>query len=68
MSFECIIRPFGHLIPARGVLLCGKPIQILLSVPLTLCFDVLGIVHTLCVVSSYEAENCINKIVRANKG
>jgi hypothetical protein len=34
---------------------------------LTLCFYVPGIIHALCVVSSYEAENRTNKIVRAIK-
>lgn len=58
---------FAVIFPPLGVLLCGKPIQFLLSIPLTLCFYVPGIIHALCVVSSYEAENRTNKIVRAIK-
>lgn len=42
--------------PPLAVLLCGKFFQALISVPLTLCFLLPGVIHAVCVVSSTESE------------
>lgn len=41
------------LVPPIAVLFCGKPFQAILSVLLTICFWVPGIIHALLVVSSH---------------
>lgn len=44
------------LLPPLAVLLCGKPIQFLLSVVLTLCLWIPGVIHALCVVNAHLAD------------
>ncbi len=55
------------VLPPAAVLLCGKPIQFILNVLLTLCFWVPGAIHALFVVSSHKADKRTNRIVRAIK-
>ena len=52
------------LLPPLAVLLCGKPIQALLSVLLTLCFYVPGLIHAILVVSSYEADRRTERLAQ----
>lgn len=44
------------LMPPLAVLLCGKPFQALISIPLTLLFWIPGLIHALMVVSEYKAD------------
>lgn len=41
------------LLPPLAVLVCGKPVQALLNLLLTLCFWVPGAVHALLVANDY---------------
>lgn len=43
-------------LPPVAVLACGKVFQALLSIPLTLCFWVPGMLHALLVVSQHHAD------------
>jgi uncharacterized membrane protein YqaE (UPF0057 family) len=45
------------LLPPLAVLLCGKPFQALISIPLTLLFWVPGIIHALLVVGEQKADS-----------
>jgi len=40
------------LLPPLAVLIYGKPTQLLLNIPLTICFWIPGMIHALVVVSS----------------
>ncbi|WP_260867119.1 YqaE/Pmp3 family membrane protein [Paenibacillus sp. Y412MC10] len=51
--------------PPLAVLSCGKPGQFLLSIILTLCAHVPGVIHAILVVNSYKADKRPDKIVRA---
>ena len=53
------------LLPPLAVFLCGKPIQALLNIVLTLLFWVPGMVHALFVVHSHLADKRTQKIVDA---
>lgn len=44
------------LLPPVAVLMCGKPIQAVINLGLTICFYVPGLIHALLVVSSYNAD------------
>lgn len=46
---------FAVVLPPVALLMCGKPFQALLNVPLCLMGGVPGIIHALCVVMSHEA-------------
>lgn len=52
------------VLPPVAVLLCGKPGQAFLNFILTLCFWVPGIIHALFVVSSRQADQRTDRIVR----
>ena len=56
------------LLPPVAVLLCGKPIQFLLNLLLTLCFWIPGSIHALCVVSSHLSDKRTERIVNAING
>ena len=56
---------FAFVFPPLAVLLCGKPIQFILSIPLTVCFWVPGVIHAMCVVSSHLADQRNAKLIRA---
>lgn len=43
------------VLPPLAVLLCGKPIQALLNIVLTICFWIPGMIHAICIVSNRAA-------------
>jgi len=53
------------LLPPLAVFLCGKPIQAILNILLTLMFWVPGVIHALFVVHSHLADKRTQKIVDA---
>jgi uncharacterized membrane protein YqaE (UPF0057 family) len=53
------------VLPPLAVLLCGKPFQALLSIPLTLLGWVPGMLHALFVVSNHYAEKRNDRLIRA---
>ena len=53
--------------PPVAVLLCGKPVQFILNVFLTILGVIPGIIHALMVVSSHKADRRTDRIVRAIK-
>jgi uncharacterized membrane protein YqaE (UPF0057 family) len=55
------------LLPPLAVLLCGKPIQALLNILLTLCFWLPGMIHALFVVGSSQADRRAKEIVKSNQ-
>ncbi|MBI1190545.1 MAG: YqaE/Pmp3 family membrane protein [Tepidisphaera sp.] len=58
----------AFLLPPLAVLLCGRPVQALLSIPLTLFFWVPGIIHALLVVHDYHEQQRAEAIIRAMRG
>jgi uncharacterized membrane protein YqaE (UPF0057 family) len=54
-------------LPPVAVLLCGKPVQALLNVVLTLLFWVPGAIHAVAVVSSHNADKRTARLVAAIK-
>ena len=55
------------LLPPVAVFLCGKPIQGILNILLTLAFWVPGVVHALFVVNSHLADKRTDRIIDAMK-
>jgi uncharacterized membrane protein YqaE (UPF0057 family) len=53
------------IIPPLAVLLCGKPFQALLSIPLTLLGWVPGVVHAVFVVQNHYADQRNKRLIRA---
>jgi uncharacterized membrane protein YqaE (UPF0057 family) len=53
------------LLPPIAVLLCGKPIQALLNLLLTLLFFIPGMIHAILVVHDYYEDRRTKKVVRA---
>ena len=51
--------------PPLAVLLCGKPFQALLSLPLTLMGWAPGVIHALFVVNNHYAEQRSQRLIRA---
>ena len=51
------------LLPPLAVFLCGKPIQAIINIFLTLAFWIPGVVHALFVVNSHLADKRTEKIV-----
>ena len=56
------------VLPPIAVLLCGKPLQFLLNIALTLMGWVPGVVHALLVVNDYHEDRRAAMIVRAVRG
>ena len=52
------------LLPPLAVLLCGKPIQSLLNIVLTLFFWIPGVIHAMLVVSSHHADKRQERMIR----
>jgi len=46
------------------VFLCGKPVQGVLNILLTLLFWVPGIIHALFVVSSHKADQRMERLIK----
>ena len=55
------------ILPPLAVLLCGKPIQFLLNIVLTLFFWVPDAVHAILDVNNHLADKRADKIVQAVK-
>jgi uncharacterized membrane protein YqaE (UPF0057 family) len=53
------------IFPPVAVLLCGKPIQALLNVLLSLLFYFPGMIHALVVVNSHKADKRNDKLIKA---
>ena len=53
------------ILPPLAVLLCGKPIQFVLNIFLTLLFWIPGVIHAILVVNSHLADKRTDKIVDA---
>ena len=53
------------VLPPLAVLLCGKPVQFLLNILLTLCFWVPGVIHAILVVHSHLEDKRTERIVAA---
>ena len=53
------------LLPPIAVLFCGKPIQFILNIILTLCFYLPGAVHAILVVNSHLADKRADRIEQA---
>ncbi len=53
------------VLPPLAVLVCGKPVQFLLNVLLTLCFWVPGMVHAILVVHDHLEDKRADKLLRA---
>lgn len=55
------------ILPPLAVLLCGKPIQFVLNIFLTLLGWIPGVIHAILVVNGHLADKRTNKIVDAMK-
>jgi len=55
------------ILPPLAVFLCGKPVQTILSVILTLCFWIPGVIHALLVVHSHLADKRNKELIKAIK-
>ena len=53
------------IIPPLAVLLCGKPIQAVLNILLTLLFWLPGAIHAVLVVHGHHADRRTRRIERA---
>lgn len=53
------------LLPPVAVFICGKPIQAIINIILTLCFYLPGAIHALFVVHTYLADKRTDRIVDA---
>ena len=53
------------LLPPVAVLLCGKPFQALLSIPLCLLGSAPGVIHAMFVVNNHYAEQRSNRMIHA---
>lgn len=51
--------------PPLAVLLCGKPVEALLNVVLTLCGWLPGVAHAALMVNSYQADQRTARVVTA---
>ena len=52
------------VLPPLAVLLCGRPFQALLSIPLTLLGWLPGIIHALFVVNNHYADKRNERLIR----
>lgn len=55
------------VLPPVAVLFCGKPIQCLLNILLTLFFYIPGIIHALLVVNNYLADKRFRQLEKTIK-
>ncbi|MDD5458534.1 MAG: YqaE/Pmp3 family membrane protein [Phycisphaerae bacterium] len=53
------------VLPPLAVLLCGKPVQFVLNIFLTLLFWIPGVIHAILVVNSHLADKRTDKIIKA---
>ena len=55
------------ILPPVAVLICGKPIQALLNLVLTLLFWIPGLIHAIFVVNGYYADQRTDRVIEAIK-
>ncbi len=53
------------VLPPLAVLLCGKPFQALISIPLTACFWIPGVIHALMIVNARAADQRNKALINA---
>lgn len=53
------------MLPPLAVFLCGKPVQGIISIFLTLMFWIPGVIHALFVVHSHLEDKRTDRIVKA---
>ena len=53
------------ILPPVAVLLCGKPIQFLLNIILTILGWIPGVIHAILVVHSHLADKRTDRIIKA---
>ena len=53
------------ILPPLAVLLCGKPVQFVLNILLTLFFWIPGVIHAILVVNGHLADKRTDRIVKA---
>lgn len=58
------MRLLAILCPPLAVLLCGKPIQALINLGLTMCFWLPGIIHAWGVVGDRKADKRFDRMAR----
>ena len=56
------------ILPPIAVLVCGKPIQAILNLILTLIFWIPGMIHALFIAHSYYADKRADRIVNSLSG
>ena len=56
------------LLPPVAVLFCGRPVQFLLNLVLTLMFWIPGMIHAILVVNGFYADRRTDRIVWAIEG
>lgn len=52
-------------IPPLAVLSCKKPGQFLISIILSICFYIPGVIHAILVVNQYNADKRNKELIRA---
>lgn len=55
------------ILPPLAVLLCGKPIQFLLNILLTLLGWIPGVIHAILVVNGHLADKRNDKLIKSIK-
>ena len=55
------------ILPPLAVLLCGKPIQFVFNIILTLLGWIPGVIHAILVVNGHMADKRTDRIVKAMK-
>lgn len=58
-------RLLAILLPPVAVLLCGRPLQALLNLVLTLCLWIPGVIHAWGIVSDWQADQRNKKLIKA---
>lgn len=53
------------IMPPIAVLLCGKPVQFILNILLTLLFWIPGVIHAILVVNSHLADERTARLEKA---
>ena len=53
------------ILPPLAVLLCGKPIQAVISILLTLCLWIPGVIHAILIVNAKNADKRNDRLIEA---
>ena len=56
---------FAIILPPLAVLLCGKPVQFILNILLTLLGWIPGVIHAILVVNSHLADKRTERLEKA---